>query len=321
MSQLRDGRVRVSRRVGRPTRWSPWLVWGAIACSGLGGCAAIREVDDSDDTVDTVDPPSDPVVRENSLDGLTALIALMREAELMQNEAVFISAREAAFEQLPVLERRFGSAELSAEFSEFLKSRFAHMAHVTTAGRFRLTLLARLPPVYFVENLLSDAECGEAIALFNASMRESRTIRPVPAYRTSHSAHLNSSLEKPAGIRRVLRRMAALLGRMPVAVRAASFPVAEPVVPTELERDWLQFGRYTAGQYYRMHQAGDPPCCCPLTVRVPHCVGGAGCERSSVTPPRLPQTSHAAHRHRMVLPYPTLPYPTVHCIWLPLCVS
>lgn len=70
------------------------------------------------------------MVRENSLDGLTALIALMREAELMQNEAVFISAREAAFEQLPVLERRFGSAELSAEFSEFLKSRFAHMAHV-----------------------------------------------------------------------------------------------------------------------------------------------------------------------------------------------
>lgn len=70
------------------------------------------------------------MLRENSFDGLTALIALMREAELLQDETVFVLARGAAFGLLPVLETTLCSAELTAEFSEFLKRRFANMAHV-----------------------------------------------------------------------------------------------------------------------------------------------------------------------------------------------
>ncbi len=70
------------------------------------------------------------MLREKNFDGLTALIALIREAELLQDEAVFVLARGAAFGLLPVLENTFCSAELANEFAEFLKSRFASMAHM-----------------------------------------------------------------------------------------------------------------------------------------------------------------------------------------------
>lgn len=70
------------------------------------------------------------MLRENSFDALTALIALIREAELLQDEGVFTLARGAAFLLLPVLAGEFCSAALAEEFSEFLHRRFAYMGHL-----------------------------------------------------------------------------------------------------------------------------------------------------------------------------------------------
>ena len=77
--------------------------------------------------------PTDPrhevgfMVREKSLGGISALIALMREAELKQDPLTHSDAYDAMLPHLPVLNEAFGSAELGHEFASFLRTRFATM--------------------------------------------------------------------------------------------------------------------------------------------------------------------------------------------------
>lgn len=80
--------------------------------------------------------PTDPrhevsfMAREKSLDGVTALIALMREAELKQDPLTHGDAYDAMLPHLPVLDAAFGSADLGQGFAAFLKQRFASMEFI-----------------------------------------------------------------------------------------------------------------------------------------------------------------------------------------------
>jgi len=68
--------------------------------------------------------------REHSLGGLSALVALMREAELDQDVLTFVEARAEMIRMLSVLAAALGSAVLGDEFAQFLKGRFATMVHI-----------------------------------------------------------------------------------------------------------------------------------------------------------------------------------------------
>ncbi len=69
------------------------------------------------------------LIDENSLDGIAGLVALMREAELLQHEALYDSCYGAMCWLLPVLDSWLGQT-LAGEFAAFLKSRFRSMAHI-----------------------------------------------------------------------------------------------------------------------------------------------------------------------------------------------
>ena len=91
------------------------------------------------------------MIGENSFDSLCGLIAVMREAELQQQEAIYMVARGGMCLLLPVLGTRLGSTQLHEEFSAFLKERFVNMAHIVQhAYEGSPTSAKRTPPMQLV---------------------------------------------------------------------------------------------------------------------------------------------------------------------------
>ncbi len=80
--------------------------------------------------------PTDPyhevgfMAKENSLGGLTALIAQMREAELKQDPLTHGVAYYTMQKLLPVLDKAFGSSVLGQRFAAFLCERFLSMEYI-----------------------------------------------------------------------------------------------------------------------------------------------------------------------------------------------
>lgn len=70
------------------------------------------------------------MARENSLGGVSALIALMREAELKQDPLTHAEAYHTMLPHLTVLDQAFGSSTLGQKFADFLKKRFETMEFI-----------------------------------------------------------------------------------------------------------------------------------------------------------------------------------------------